>query len=409
MGVRSVSGMVQRSLRGAGRPRRWSLDQFVVEQLAAQRVAVDAQPFGGLALVALGVRITTSSIGFSTAPRIMSCSACGSVPRRSLKYCSRLRGCSRRSRFLLMGVQAHGRPRCAASLARQRPVASASCHRRRSVTARTWAAQSSSGSSRRGRPRRRAARAPPSRCACARCARPCVRRTARSGRAGARPASAAPPRGRGGSFAGRWPGKCAISRKIHGRPCAARPIISASAPVCAQHRARPWRAVDVAVGHHRDAQRGLHRGHGVVFGAPLVALLARAAVHGEHRHAGALAARASCSALRSLSHQPVRIFSVTGTPRGAQAATTASTMAAPAARAHQRRAGPLVAHLLGRAAHVDVDDLRAAVDVVARGVGHLGRVDAGDLHRDRAGLAVVVGAARGLQRPTARACWSPSR
>ena len=31
---------------------------------------------------------------------------------------------------------------------------------------------------------------------------------------------------------------------------------------------------------------------------------------------------------------------------------------------HQRRAGPLVADLLGRAAHVDVDDLRAAVDVV---------------------------------------------
>ena len=33
------------------------------------------------------------------------------------------------------------------------------------------------------------------------------------------------------------------------------------------------------------------------------------------------------SALRSPSHQPVRIFSVTGTPCGAQAATTASTMA----------------------------------------------------------------------------------
>ena len=45
------------------------------------------------------------------------------------------------------------------------------------------------------------------------------------------------------------------------------------------------------------------------------------------------AARASATALRSLSHQPVRIFSVTGTPRGAQAATTASHDArAPAAR-----------------------------------------------------------------------------
>ncbi len=34
------------------------------------------------------------------------------------------------------------------------------------------------------------------------------------------------------------------------------------------------------------------------------------------------------TALRSLSHQPVRIFSVTGTLRGAQAATTASMICA---------------------------------------------------------------------------------
>ncbi len=41
----------------------------------------------------------------------------------------------------------------------------------------------------------------------------------------------------------------------------------------------------------------------------------------------ASAARARRSALRSAAHQPLRIFSVTGTSRGAQAATTASTMA----------------------------------------------------------------------------------
>ncbi len=38
--------------------------------------------------------------------------------------------------------------------------------------------------------------------------------------------------------------------------------------------------------------------------------------------------RASASAFFSLSQRPVRIFSVTGTPCGAQAATTASTMRA---------------------------------------------------------------------------------
>ena len=39
------------------------------------------------------------------------------------------------------------------------------------------------------------------------------------------------------------------------------------------------------------------------------------------------AARARATALRASAHQPVRIFSVTGTPRGALAPTTASTMA----------------------------------------------------------------------------------
>ncbi len=38
------------------------------------------------------------------------------------------------------------------------------------------------------------------------------------------------------------------------------------------------------------------------------------------------AALAMRSALRSAAHQPVRIFRVTGTPRGAHTATTASTM-----------------------------------------------------------------------------------
>ena len=97
-----------------------------------------------------------------------------------------------------------------------------------------------------------------------------------------------------------------------------------------------------------------------------VALLARAAMHREHLHTGAARRRARASR-RSCAdwHQPVRILSVTGTLRGAQAATTASTICQRQRFVlHQRRARPLVADLLGRAAHVDVDDLRAAVDVV---------------------------------------------
>ena len=101
------------------------------------------------------------------------------------------------------------------------------------------------------------------------------------------------------------------------------------------------------------------------------------------------AARASTGAFFCAAHQPVRIFSVTGTFSGVQAATTASTIFnASGLVLHQGRTGPGVAHLLGRAAHVDVDDLRPALEVVARRLGHLLRVDAGDLHRDGAGSPV---------------------
>jgi hypothetical protein len=91
----------------------------------------------------------------------------------------------------------------------------------------------------------------------------------------------------------------------------------------------------------------------------------------------------------------VRIFSVTGTPRGAH---RLHDLQGQGLVAHQRRTGPLVAHLLRRAAHVDVDDLRPAVDVVGRGLGHHGRIGAGDLDGDGTGLAGVVGPARGLER-----------
>ncbi|NYH13862.1 hypothetical protein GGD41_001090 [Paraburkholderia bryophila] len=62
----------------------------------------------------------------------------------------------------------------------------------------------------------------------------------------------------------------------------------------------------------------------------------------------------------------------------------------------KRRAGRDIADLLGRTAHVDVNDLRTVRDVVARGLGHHERIGAGDLHGDRLDLAGMVGAAHGL-------------
>ena len=59
---------------------------------------------------------------------------------------------------------------------------------------------------------------------------------------------------------------------------------------------------------------------------------------------------------------------------------------------HQRRARRLVAHLLRRTAHVDVDDLRAGVDVTPRGLRHHLRIAACDLHGARRRFADMVDA-----------------
>ncbi len=56
-----------------------------------------------------------------------------------------------------------------------------------------------------------------------------------------------------------------------------------------------------------------------------------------------------------------------------------------------QQGGPrcLVAYLLRRAAHVDVDDLRTEFHIALRGLGQHGRIAAGDLHRARLVLAIV--------------------
>ncbi len=94
-------------------------------------------------------------------------------------------------------------------------------------------------------------------------------------------------------------------------------------------------------------------------------------------------------ALRCCGSGPVRILSVTGT---STAPTTASQTAATSdSFDEQRRACRGVAHLLRRATHVDVDDLRAAVDVVACRLGHHRRIGTRDLHGDRRRLTRVIG------------------
>jgi hypothetical protein len=92
----------------------------------------------------------------------------------------------------------------------------------------------------------------------------------------------------------------------------------------------------------------------------------------------------------------VRIFSVTGTLWACGLDHGLGNLHGQRLVLHQGGARPFVADLLGRAAHVDVDD-RAALDVVDGGLGHHGRFGAGNLHGNRPGLAFVVGAAAGLE------------
>ena len=92
--------------------------------------------------------------------------------------------------------------------------------------------------------------------------------------------------------------------------------------------------------------------------------------------------------LRKSRLHPVRVFSVTGT---LDAATTVlENFRDQRFISEQRRAAQPVAHFLGRAAHVDVDDLRAEIDIAARGFGQRLRIRARELHHARLGLAGVI-------------------
>lgn len=63
---------------------------------------------------------------------------------------------------------------------------------------------------------------------------------------------------------------------------------------------------------------------------------------------------------------------------------------------HQRATGLDVAHFLGGAAHIDVDDLRPESDVVTRRIRHLFGVAAGNLHGNDAAFIGKITAVQGF-------------
>ena len=160
-----------------------------------------------------------------------------------------------------------------------------------------------------------------------------------------------------------------------------------------------WYCTAVLPDMKTDGQRGLDCRHRVVLGHAAIALLTRTAMHRDHRDAGAFSAPRQAQGI-ALAVAPAgahlqrhrHAVWCAGLHHGIDDGQRQRLVL------HQRRARPLFAHLLGRATHIDVDDLRATIDVVSRRFGHHGRLGASDLHRDGLDLAIVVGPARGLER-----------
>ena len=167
--------------------------------------------------------------------------------------------------------------------------------------------------------------------------------------------------------------------------------MTASAPVRCRYASSLLRRGDVAVGHYRDLDLRLHRGDGVVLCFAYEPAGASASVNCQ---------RLDASGLRDPGH--CHGVTVVLVPAGTDLERYRHIHCAYHGRQNashqwfvpqQRGAGHDVADLLGRAAHIDVDDLCALIDVVLCGFRHHDGIGAGDLNADRFALAIVVRAA----------------
>ena len=158
---------------------------------------------------------------------------------------------------------------------------------------------------------------------------------------------------------------------------------------------------DVAVGDDRNPHRLLDRGDRFVLGHALEAILAAPAMHGQGGDARVLGDARDAHAI-AFGPRPTRA-DLERHRHGHRGRDGRADAADQRLVAQQRRTGVDLADLLGRAAHVDVDDLRAVIDVVACRLGQQQRIMAGDLHGHRPGLAAMLHArARLLGLPHAR-------
>ena len=183
-------------------------------------------------------------------------------------------------------------------------------------------------------------------------------------------------RGRRALLAGRE-----IMREIAGKP---RPPVRAAPDhhgIRAGLRQRRDRALEirhVAVDDDRNGHRLLHGAHRGPVGRALVELAARAAMHRDEADAGRF------GAARKLGRIARIVVPAEPHLQRDRHADRADGRVDQGQRmieiAHQRRAGLLAGHVLGRAAHVDVDDVGAGAFRDARALRHPVRLAAGELH-----------------------------
>ena len=178
-----------------------------------------------------------------------------------------------------------------------------------------------------------------------------------------------------------------ISRSTHGLPCAARPTITAAAPVVASTACARARERDVAGGDHRHVDERDELGRQRVVGGAGVHLLRRARMQRQRRGARLDEPRADVEARRASRSR--RRGASSPTPAGDVAPATASTrrQAWSGSSSSEAPAPVFVTFLTGQPKFMSTMSAPGGLDHPRR-LGHRDRVGAEDLDRQR----VLVGA-----------------
>ena len=161
-----------------------------------------------------------------------------------------------------------------------------------------------------------------------------------------------------------------------------------------QHPAGFFGRIDIAVGYHGNLHASLDGANRVVFGKPVIKVAARAAVHRKRLDAASLSDACDRQCILVLAVPTRADFQ--GNRNGNRVNHRFENSRDQQLVFHQRRARVHLANFLGRATHIDVDDMGALVDIMACGFGHHFRRSTGDLYNDRLNFSGMVTATQGL-------------